>query len=498
MNLVHKNFQPLAKNDLELNVPPTSGQTVHPTTATGLPLQIDALYEEVFRYAEKIRSGYAIPPPPAPPSVGLDYCYPCDDGRKQAYEKDSKAFEEWYKEESEMMSKAMKVLGYLSKQTVTNTARDSTRKQVFMDEMWDAFKVIQERLGKKFLLAWTTYNSDESKLPFLVEKIFSYIRNQQLMGLKSIPNFPNSLEIAAICVERGFEKLKKAKKERDYKVLLNITWIVSLFRSAELLGVDPAKFDQALSDFILNNRFKVEINTRARISNDGTTMAAKLSGENTFVAVPDSNCVLKWTLISPDDTKMKFNLDEAIMKSPEAEASYAGTRNWKTHPANIQLDFCDEKKDTFFLDGFLTDGGDEIWISQGEKITAAIVSSLYSTCFVDVKRLKSMAADRGLQARMQQQMKEKYDQFMAAYQGTDPSKMTPEQIQKMNEAMLAAKDMGNIIQSVSWISVICKDRLINKQKIVFESEVDGKQLNPQTPSIEEAIMKIKIEHVEND
>ena len=498
MNVVHKNFQPLAKNELELEVPRTSNQGVLPTTATGLPLQIDELYEEVIRYAEKIRAGYSIPPPPPPPSMGVDYCYPCDKDRKAAYERDRETFLQWHQEERDMVGKAMKVIAYLSKQSVSTVARDSTRRQVFLDEMWSAFRDIMDRFGKKLTLAWQTYNNDESKLPFLAEELFSYIRTQQLFGLPSSPNFPTVQDIALICVQRGFKKLEKAKQERDYEVLLNISWVVGLFRTAELLGIDPAQFDKALGDFIGNNRFKVQVDAKAKVSNEGTVMAARMSGDNIFVAVPDSNCVLKWTLISPEETKMKFNLEEAVMKTPEAEATYAGTRQWKTHPANIKLDFCDEKKDTFFLDGFLADEGKEVWIAQGEKTNAGIVSSLYSTCFMDVKRIKAMAADPGLQARMEQQMKEKYEQFMAAYKGTDPSKMTPEQIQKMNEAMLAAKDMGNIIQSVSAFSVICKDRLRNKQKIVFESEVDGKQLNPQTPSIEEAILKVKIEHVENN
>ena len=109
-----------------------------------------------------------------------------------------------------------------------------------------------------------------------------------------------------------------------------------------------------------------------------------------------------------------------------------------------------------------------------------------------------MAADGGLRARMEQQMKEKHEQFMAAYQGSkDPSKMSPAEIQKMNEAMIAARDVGNIIQTVSPYSFLCKDRLRNNQKIVFDAMLDGKKLNPEASNIDEAIMKIKIEHVEN-
>ena len=498
LDAVKQNFQLLANNEMELEISGSATRT-NPVKPPGLPPEIAAIYEEVLAYAAKIRNTSSIPSPPAPASVGLDYCYPCDAERKGAYQRDANAFIQWYQEESEMLSKAIKVLGHLGNQKVKNIEQDTTRRQTMMDEMFEAFETIFNRLGKKLLLAWTTYKNDESKLPFLAEQLFSFIRAQQLMGLPTVANFPEAMEIASTCVESGFKKLEKAKQERDFKILLNISWIVGLFRTAELLGIDPAQFNQALSDFITLNRFKVNVDARAKMSNEGTVMAARMTGENIFGAVPDSNCILKWTLLSPDNSKMKFNLDEAIFEVPDATASYAGTKNWKTHPANIQLDFCEEQKDTFLLDGFLPDGGEETWIVQGEKTRSAIVTSLYSGCFTDVERIKAMAADPALQAKMEQQMKEKHQQFMASYQGAkDPSKMTPAEIQKMNEAMLAARDIGNIIQSVSPFSFLCKDRLRNKQKLVFESVLDGKQLNPQNTAIEEAILKVKIEHVEND
>src|SRR4029450_1952478 len=104
--------------------------------------------------------------------------------------------------------------------------------------MFEAIGIIMMRLESKLLKAWNQYKGDESKLPFLAQQLFELIRGQQLMGLKGNPEFPGALQIAAICVEAGLKHLSKAKKDLDYKVLLNIRWLVSLFRTAELLGMD--------------------------------------------------------------------------------------------------------------------------------------------------------------------------------------------------------------------------------------------------------------------
>ncbi|HYJ37292.1 MAG TPA: hypothetical protein VEV87_01700, partial [Chitinophagaceae bacterium] len=268
-------------------------------------------------------------------------------------------------------------------------------------------------------------------------------------------------------------------------------------RTAELLGMDSQQFESSFLHFIKINQFKLTVDARGKIEQEGTILSAKMTGENIFGAVPDSNCVLKWTLIEPDPSEMKFNLDEVVMKTPDVTATYTGTRKWKSYPASLQLDFCNDQKDTALLHGFFPIEGVESWNVQGQTISPANnIYAIYSTCFMDIKRMEAMAADPGLQARMEQQMQEKYKQFMADYQGTkDPSKMTPQEIKKMNDAMLASKDITNLLQSVSNYSFICKEPLKNKQKIVFDAQLNGKDLAPDNPAIVEAILKLKIEHV---
>jgi|GEM_PF-6821042 len=490
---VNSRYEKLGQNSIELAV--ENGRGGSNSSTKEIPPLILSAYNEVLNFIE---DQSPITESPSPPSKGFDYCYPCDKDRQATFKRDSVVFMKWTEKERENLARAMQVIAYFGYRKANRLSYDSSAARSMEQEMFDAFQKIMDRLGKKLLQVWNKYQDDETKLPFITQLMFEFLRANQLMGL-STSNFPGALEVAAKSVDAGMRFLAKAKSERDYKVLLNIRWIVSLFRTAELLGMDPQKFEHSFLDFLKINQFKVYVDARGKISQEGTVMAAVMTGENIFGAIPDSNCVLKWTLLSPDDQKMKFHLDEVKMKTPDVTAAYTGTRNWKSYPASLQLDFCNEQKDTALLHGFFPLDGEESWNIQGQTISPSkTVYAIYSTCFMDVKRMEAMANDPALQAKMEQQMKEKYEQFMAANQGAkDPSKMTPQQIEKMNEAMLAARDITNIIQSVSTYSFICKERLRNKQKIVFDAQVNGKELSPDNPAIEEAILKLKIEHVED-
>ena len=490
---VHSRYEKLGENSIELAV--ESGRVQSSSSNKEIPPNILNAYNEVLNF---VKDQSPITESPSPPSIGFDYCYPCDKDRQAAFRRDSVAFMKWTEQERENLARAMQVIGYFGSRKANRLPYDSSVARTMEEEMFDAFDKIMDRLGKKLLQVWNKLQNDETKLPFITQLMFEFLRAQQLMGLSTTPDFPEALQIAAKAVESGIRFLSKAKSERDYKVLLNIRWIVTLFRTAELLGMESQKFEHTFLDFLKINQFKVYVDARGKISQEGVVMAATMTGENIFGAIPDSNCVLKWTLLSPDEKEMKFHLDEAVMKLPDVTATYTGTRDWKTYPASLQLDFCDEQKDTALLHGFFPLNGKESWIVQGEKVGTQAIHSIYYTCFMDVKRIQAMANDPALQAKMEQQMKEKYEQFVAANQGAkDPSKMTPQQIEKMNEAMLAARDITNIIQSVSTYSFICKERLRNKQKIVYDAQVNGKELVPENTAIEEAILKLRIEHVED-
>jgi hypothetical protein len=496
MDEVHKAAEKLAGTELELTV--EEGRRMPLGEGDDVPLYVQQFYDQVMQFISKVSTNPGTSQPPVPPDAGLDYCYPCDDKRQKAFKEQAEAFTKYLEEERTCMQKAMSVMHYFSFRKVKNLAYDSLSESKMVPHMMQAIRFLLTRIGGKLMKMWTQYKQDAGKLQFLVQEMVDFSRTQQLMGLNAYEGFPTEAEVAQQCVNAGIKQLDKAKRERDYRILLNVRWIVGLYRTADLMNLDQSTFENTIVDFLRINQFEMSVQASATMGNGGTEMSAVMSGKNLFGAAPDSNCVLKWKLLEPDSSKMRYTLEDAKMQIPKANATYTGTTNWKSNPANLQLDFCKEEKDTALLYGFRPHQGVDSWTVQGRTMSPAqIINSIYMTCFMDVKRIRAAAADAGLEARLMQQMQDKYKEFMAAYQGSgkDFSQMSSKELEQMAEAMNASSDMSDIVQSPTPYSFLCKQRLRNNQKLVFDVTLNGKELIQENTNIKQAIFTVKIEHV---
>lgn len=496
MDDVHKAAEKLAGTELELTV--EEGRRMPLGEGDEVPVHVQLYYDQVMQCVTKISNNPGTSQPPVPPDAGLDYCYPCDAKRQDAYKQQVHEFTKYLEEERTCIQKAIAVMHYFSFRKVKNLPYDSVSESKMVPRMMQAMRLLLTRIGGKLMLMWTQYKNDAGKLPFLVEQMVDFSRTQQLMGVHAYVGFPAEAELVQQSVNAAMKQVDKAKRERDYKILLNIRWIVGLYRTAELLSLDQSTFEHSIVAFMRINQFEMTVQASATMGKGATEMSAVMSGKNLFSAVPDSNCVLKWKLLEPDSSKMSYTLEEAKMQLPKVDAAYTGTTNWKSNPANLQLDFCKEEKDTTVLYGFMPHGGVDGWTVQGTTMSPAnIINSIYMTCFMDVARIRAMAADAGLQARLTQQMQDKYKEFTAAYQGKDPNLMSSSELEKLAEAMNASNDMSNIVQSPTPYSFLCKERLRNNQKLVLDAKVNGKELFPENTNIKQAILTVKLEHVED-
>ena len=496
MEEVDRSTEKLAGTNLELTV--EEGRRMPLGESDEVPAYIELYYNEVIQLITKLSNNPGIPEPPAPPDAGLDYCYPCDAKRQEAYKQQAALFRKYIEEEGQYMQKAIAVMHYFAFRKSKNLPYDSAAESKMVPRMNQAMRIILNRIGGKLVLAWKQYKNDAGKLPFLAEQMVAFVRNQELIGINAFEGFPTGAEVTQQILNAAMKQVSKAKSDRDYRILLNVRWIVGLYRTAELLGADQSAFDLSIVDFLRINQFEMTVQADATTGNDKTELTASMSGKNLFGAVPDSNCLLKWTLLAPDSTKMTFTLEDAKMQLEKEKGIYTGTNTWKASPANLQLDFCKEEKDTALLYGFLPHNGVDAWTVQGRTMSpAAIINSVFMTCFMDVDRVRAMAADPGLQARLVQQMQEKHKEFMKAYQasGKDPSKMSPKELEKMAEAMNASKDIANIVQMPTPYSFLCKEKLRNLQKVVFDAKLNGKELFPENKHIKHAIFTVKMEHV---
>ena len=493
----------LAENSVDLVKTSSEDLDIPPPDAfegSSIPAYLQKNYHDVIELVKAIRQNQFPPPPPPPPSTGVDYCFPCDPERQAAYKRDSAAFMKYIADERTGIDKAVSVINYFEFRKAKGLPYDSVRGKVMRQEMYDAIPPLKNYLAVKILQTWTNYNNDATRIEFLADLLIKFTHWQQIMGFRLLGGFPELDEILSRTLEVGMKYLSEAVKKKDYRVLLNVKWVSSLFRTAELLGENAKNLEHGIMEFIDISIFSLTIDARAKMQKDNAVFNAAMSGTNYFSAIPDSNCVLKWTLVSPDSSKMKYTLDEIGVLIGGDKGVYSGPMKWKSYPADLRLDFCNEQKDTAILFGFDPLDGQEVWTFRGKTIPfARMVSFVYILSFMDVKRIQAMAADPGLQARLKQQMMDKYKEFMAANPGMgqkDPSKMTPKELEQMHKAMSAGKDMVNVVQSALPNSFLFKDRLMNNSKIVFDTQLNGKELFPENTAIQFAIFKVKIEHYE--
>jgi hypothetical protein len=493
MDDADKQFSGIDNKTIQL--PPATLKPVEGTPAEQsekIPAEIESAYKAIMKYLAEIKSA-AIESPPNPPSIGFDYCYPCDKQRQATYVQDSIKFMKYIEREQENVAACIHVIHLFDLMHSDDRPYDNKRGEAMVSDMHDGIPVILDRIGKKLTLAWTTYRNDATKIPFLTSQLVSYIRSNQLMGHDPVAGFPEFSDIATQSVTAAKAYLSDALSRNDYKILLNARWIVSIYRMAELLGMGKEKTDKDLMDFININRFKVSVDVTATLTAKGTVRTASMKGNNFFRAVPDSNCVLQWTLTEPDDAEMQFDLRHASLQVPYGIPIYTGTRKWKSYPAYLKLDFCKEERDTAVLFQFQPSEGSETWMVRTTTLPAMVITPTLTEGFMDIERMQRTSLNQALQARLQQEVTEKLAKLKAA-STKDPASMTPEELERYNAATVELKAVNQEIQATFALGFLFKGKLKNYQKTIFDETLNGRQLFPQNRAITEAIFHLTIEH----
>jgi len=470
--------------------------------AEKIPDWVHINWGEVMKYVGKMKSESSFDPPP-PPEKDFDYCFACDSARQRAYQIASDEFiKDFLKEETEMLEKAMNVMNYFGVRRAKKNKYDVKTAEYMEPDMTNAIIAIRKRIDLKLTSAWTKYRGDAKRIPFLLELITKEMHTDQVLGIE-INNLPEFADLAEQSVSTAKKYLAEAADKKDYRVLLNVRWIVELFRRAELLGLPQSELDRSLYAYLALNQFEVNIDADAKMGGEGVFTSAQLTGKNTFNVIPDSNCVLKWTLQSPDLKYMEFNLVKATMEAREISPTYIGAKAWKTQPADLRLDFCKEEKDSAIFFAFFPKDGKDLWnLPPNGPMELNQVRSLFHTCFLDIELLKKKAAEYSnpeAMERLKKEIMEKYQSGVApnaAMMKKDPSTMTPEEIKNMSKLADASRDILSLTQSPLTDIFVLKSSLQNNKKLVFEKRLDGKEVATDNRRIVYAYYTVRIEHVE--
>ena len=417
-----------------------------------VPQNILRAHDEVMAYVDSAKPLKDLKPPP-PPSTYYDYCYPCDKAKQKSYsDANNKFMKEYLGEEFSVMDKANSVLNYFQELRSKHLPFDSTAFLKLTADMFHALLFLSERIETKLAAAWDKYNSEEDKLPFLVKLIINQLHVNGMVDKEDSP-LPSANTLVQRLLDSEHNVLLKAKAEHDYKILLNIRWIIGLFRDANSNGIAQNWSDWD-GQYLDINQFEFSIDAKCRVNGtQGGYYSAAFSSKFIMQAAPDSLCHLKWTFPQKEAKYISVNRDEISFETGKGESpTFAGPENWYSDSPEVKLDFCDSTWDhiRFFAfipgsPGHLTFAED--WNFRGHIMHPSVSLGAFMVGFPDMDRAQRLMSNQS------------------------PERMA------------------------SPYSFLIKQRLKNNEAVILEKELDGKQ-GPNARYVQYAKFKLRVVHVE--
>jgi hypothetical protein len=331
------------------------------TEKKGIPAAVMSMYNEVMRYVEQHKNDQSFSVT-SPPVHAVDYCFVCDSSR-QAKEAlaDSLYHDAFCNEEYAMLQKVFAVL------KAREEAKDSVKWNAIADDMFDANVFLYKRMSKKCDVLLTKYGKDITKLPLIIRIVLSVERQMQLLGIDDA-NTSRLGQITDLLEESG-KFLDEQIAEKNYGVLLNYQWIISLERMKQLLGGGAESFVTIVEKLEHFNRFKLTLDAEVKVvtgrDEDGNVkdwVAAKLNGDGFFSLFPDTTCGLRLIsnkrssilgneAVSPKESYELTQFHVRIVEASSSEGRFAGPYEWSTAQPMLSGSHC-HASDTLVLYAF--------------------------------------------------------------------------------------------------------------------------------------------------
>ena len=417
-----------------------------------VPQNILKAHDEVMAYVDSVKPLKDLKPPP-PPSTYYDYCYPCDKAKQKLYtDARNKFMKEYLGEEFSVMDKANSVLNYFHELRSKHRPFDSTAFLKLTPDMFHALLFLSKRIEAKVAAAWDKYNSEEDKLPFLVNLIVNQLHVNGMVEKEdsTLPS-PNTL------LQRLFDSehniLVKAKEQHDYKILLNTAWINGLFHDATAAGF-AQNWSDGHGEYLSINQFEFSIDAKCRVNGtQGGYYSAAFNSKFIMQANPDSLCHLKWTFPQKEAKYISVNRDEISFETGKGESpTFQGPENWYSDSPEVKLDFCDSTWDHIRFFAFIPGSPGHLtfmedWNFRGHIMHPGVSMAAFTVGFPDKDRAERLVS------------------------GQSPERMA------------------------SPYSFLIKQRLKNNDEVILEKELDGKQ-GPNARYVQYAKFKLRVVHVE--
>jgi hypothetical protein len=454
--------------------------------------------QEIVAYYEKVK-GETITWVPTPPRTDLAYCNQCDSSIQQGYERDFEVFlQEFAGRDQEFITKILTILRE-AQLVYSGPALEETETLLF-----PILNFLQDRLMRKASVLISKYIDDPYRVQAVMRVVLPIERNRQLLGVsRQGDGFFDSFFERAGATMKNF--INRAMEEFDYKIALNLEFLLQTERTSQLFGTKNAVGLYRILDF---NQFKFHIDVSAKIGGNGGYQLSQVRGDNWMAAIPDSSCKLKWVMLGPDHKELKVKLIAAEIRGPGVQVNYVGTKNWEATKPRFNLEFCDDGKDTVEAFAFHPEDHNELWQYPAPMgvMRMANMSATLDVCFMDVARAKQDAAyysNPANVAKMKAKLMAQYEQFMKSGGAASMQKATGKAMSaemqdmiRQTNAMDATNKMREIVEDANPLTYLVKVDAHNKRQLIFKERVNGKEIFPN-PATEYAWLHISLEQDPN-
>ncbi len=430
---------------------------------------------------------------PEPPAVNFSYCYNCDKDARESYSKKVAEFITALsgEEDRSMLSLA---LGASRQADLLLVPERNSKIQA---EITTLLHFIASRIQKRVAMAIEKYIDSPEQSIAVLQAALTWDRQVQLLGIGNL--LPQ--DYLARAFKAYATRIKQAMTQEDYTVVLNYYLIISTDRQMQLC--ESGYYEDILNQALKFNQFKVSMNVAAKTGSDNGFLLAQLRGDNWFMAFPDSNCRLRWSLIGPKMNKLTIELESADMRGNGGQIPYVGTKKWEAPVPNIRVDFCGEPADSIIAYPFNAENFVELWKLPAPMGATNLqqINGLFMTSFLDPERLKADAAaakNPDQRKKLQDEMTEKYQRFLKQYQsgaiGMHDKGVDIKTLMDIGRSQSTARDISEMVYSINPGRFIFTPVVHNREKLVVQDRINGKTLFPQNTAIQYAIFDIKIEH----
>ena len=294
---------------------------------------------------------------PAPPQRDYSYCYECDSNVRKKYEAELDAWQLQFNEyERTLVQKAISV-----ERTLALSGFESDPGAISMKaDMEKVLEFCMNRTRNKVNDLIRDYGKDFGRLSAVLQQAIGFERQRQLLGVGE-ESTAGTMDKLAGLLDQYDDYLDNQMKARNYNVVMNVGFGIGMQRQKQLLGASEANVADYFDKIMAFNRFRLTMDIDGHIrGEDLKADAGAITKGNIYVSLAPVGCHFQFFLTATDYENGEEENFRLPMKAKGGIKSVKEDEKWISYPYSgptnalglfpvFSIDFCDEEKDTVYL-----------------------------------------------------------------------------------------------------------------------------------------------------